>query len=203
MSRIRSAMEIALEKTESVESNPEKIQEEAMTKEGQRLISKHLFEKAVSMDELKEALDKHSGNERRYLISGMAQAVISNISLPQDETYSQRLDEIKEIVMSLTEDNEAAEHFAQLDQFFQQFLQQLQQLRSSLEQQFAPRLRQKQQQLAQQYGSMVELTPDQDPEFIETFNKHRQQMEEQYQGPLDGFKEQVKEALIAAYSASS
>lgn len=203
MSKIRSALEIALERTESVESKPEKVLEEQAMQEGQRMVSKYLFEKALTIDNLKEALEDREGKERTFLITGMANALVSNISLPQNELYSDQLDGVKHAVKELTGNDEVDDYFQQLDSFFQQYLNHLQQLRSTLEQQHAPKLKQKQQQLAQQYGQMVEITPDQDPEFMDMYNKQRQRLEEQYRGSLEDFKKQIQEMVIQAYASAS
>ena len=203
MSKIRSALEIALERTESVESNPEKVLEEQTIQEGQRMISKFLFEKALTIDNLKESLEDRTEKERTFLITGMANALVSNISLPQNDMYTDQLNGVKTAVKELTGNEEVDDYFLQLDSFFQQYLNHLQQLRSSLEQQHAPKLKQKQQQLAQQYGTMVELTPDQDPEFLDMYNKQRQRLEEQYRGSLEDFKHQIQQMIINAYSSAS
>ena len=203
MSKIRSALEIALERTESVESNPQRIEEEALTKEGQRLISKYLFEHAVSLDEIKEELSSKDDQQRGYLISGIANALTANISLPQNGAPIDHLPSIKTAIESLAPDEEISEQFDRIEQFFQQYRQQTEQLRRSLEQQYEPKLRQKQQQLSQQYGRMVELTPEQDPEFLELLSKHMKQLDEQYRSVLDEVKVQIKDHVISNYSASS
>lgn len=203
MSKIRSALEIALEKTESVESNPERIEEEKYTQEGQRLISKHLFEKAYSLDDIQKKIASAQGSRKSYLLTGIANALVSNISLPQNDLYVESLGSIKEAIESLTPCDDVKEQFAELDRFFQQYLEQTEQLQKSLEQQYAPKLRQKQQQLAKQFGAMVELTPEQDPEFIDLLSKHRQQLDDQYQQVLDNFKDQLREMIKSGHSASS
>lgn len=203
MSKIRSALEIALEKTESVESNPERIEEEKYTQEGQRLISKYLFEKAYSLDDIQEKITSAQGSRKSYLLAGIAHALVSNISLPQNDLYVESLGSIKEAIESLTPCDDVKEQFAELDRFFQQYLEQTEQLQKSLAQQYAPKLRQKQQQLAKQFGAMVELTPEQDPEFIDLLSKHRQQLDDQYQQVLDNFKDQLREMIKSGHSASS
>ncbi len=203
MSKIRSALEIALEKTESVESNPERIEEEKYTQEGQRLISKYLFEKAYSLDDIQEKITSAQGSRKSYLLAGIAHALVSNISLPQNDLYVESLGSIKEAIESLTPCDDVKEQFAELDRFFQQYLEQTEQLQKSLAQKYAPKLRQKQQQLAKQFGAMVELTPEQDPEFIDLLSKHRQQLDDQYQQVLDNFKDQLREMIKSGHSASS
>ncbi len=203
MSKIRSALEIALERTESVESNPQRIEEETLTKEGQRLVSKYLYEHALTLEEIQEELSGKQPTQRKYLISGIAHALTANISIPQSGAPIDHLPAIKTAVETLAPDDEMSEQFNRIEQFFQQYQQQTAQIRSSLEQQYEPKLRQKQQQYAQQYGRMVELTFEQDPEFLELLNKHIQQLDEQYRSVLDEVKDQIKNHIIQHYSASS
>ncbi len=203
MSKIRSALEIALEKTESVESNPERIQEELLTKKGQRMFSKYLFEKAYTLEDIQKKISSYEGKDRSYLLNGIANALVSNISLPQNDLYVEQLGEIKEAVEALTPYDDVKEQFVQLDRFFQQYLQQVGQMEDALKKQYAPKLRQKQQQMAKQYGTMVELTPEQDPEFMELLNSHQQQLDDQYRKVLDDFKKQVRTMIESGHSASS
>ncbi|MCF7944965.1 MAG: hypothetical protein K9L75_05465 [Spirochaetia bacterium] len=44
MAKIRSALEIALEKTEGVKEDPEKIRQQKLTETGKRLFSTFFFE---------------------------------------------------------------------------------------------------------------------------------------------------------------
>ncbi len=192
MSKIRSALDIALERTESVESNPEKMREEKFTQEGQRLFSKYFFEKEKTLDDIKHDLSSTDEKERIYMIRGFTHTLLANLTLPANDLYVENLGAIKEAAAHLSrEPEEVSKLFIQIDGFFQQYLQQSSQLRSSVEQQYAPKLRQKQQQLAKQFGSAVELTPDRDPEFIELLQRHQQDMDRQYQEIVEDIKEQI------------
>lgn len=196
MAKIRSALEIALEKTEGVKEDPEKIRQQKLTETGKRLFSTFFFEGQKDAEEVKADIDATDEHDRSMVLSGFISTLLSNINLPKNDLYVEEMGKVKKAAEVITiSPDELTELFQQLDRFFQQYLQQKEQLSEQLKSQYMPKLREKQQKLAQQFGSAIELTPEQDPEFMELLGKHEQQMDEQYQEVLDQIKEQIKTKL--------
>jgi len=199
MAKIRSALEIALEKTESVKEDPEKIRQQRLEERGKRLFSSYFFEGQKDTDDIAEKISSESDEDRPLVLRGYISTLLSNINLPKNELYVEELGWVKkaaEIVAVNTD--ELQEQFVQLDRFFQQYLQQKEQLKEALESRYAPKLQEKQQKLAQQFGQTVELTPEQDPEFMELLGRNVQQMDQQYQGVLEEIKDKIRSLLKTA-----
>ncbi len=198
MSKIRSALEIALERTDSVESNPEKLREEQFTQEGQRMFSRYFFEKELSVKDVKETLSSYEARERSYVMQGFVQTMLANLTLPSNDLYVESMGSIKEAAALLSsKPSEVTSLFIQIDGFFQQYLQQTEQLKNSLIQQYGPKLKQKQQQLAKQFGAVVDLTPEQDPEFLDLLHRHQQDLDHQYQTVLNDIKQKIMQLILA------
>lgn len=196
MAKIRSALEIALEKTEGVKEDPEKIRQQQLTETGKRLFSTFFFEGQKDAEEVKADIDATDEHDRSMVLSGFISTLLSNINLPKNDLYVEEMGKVKKAAEVITiSPEELTELFQQLDRFFQQYLQQKEQLSEQLKSQYMPKLREKQQKLAQQFGSAIELTPEQDPEFMEMLGKYEQQMDEKYQEVLDQIKEQIKTKL--------
>lgn len=190
MARIKSALELALERTEGVVGNREKIEADSFLKEGMKIASSLLGGETKS---LREALKDFSGKQLGWVKEGLFQTLLANIVLPLDDAYTPRLAAIEEHLPELLSDKrKATALLQQLAKFFEQYLDNRAKIREQLEQQLAPRLRQREAQLAQQVGSPVRLNPLQDPEFVKVLQKNYAALDERYQEALTGLKEELK-----------
>lgn len=197
MARIRSALEIALERTEEIQIDPEKIRKDELAKKGKGLIGSFIHGIDLTADDLSSKLAEFNEKDIPYVKACMVDTLAANLILPSDELYVERLGKIKaaaEIIFSVPKET-IQEMFIQIDGFFQQFLQDREQLTEMVTQQFLPKLRQKQEQLSRQYGQVVELRPEQDPEFMEYLDKNFKSLEAKYQAALNNLKEQFKTFL--------
>ncbi len=199
MARIKSALELALERTEGVVGDKEKIEEEAVVKEGKKLASSILNGAAEGEARgLREALKGYTGKQLGWVKDGVFQTLLANVVLPLDDSYAPRLQTIEGTLPELVADKKKASMLLQqLAKFFQQYLDNRKAVREQLEQQFAPRLRQREAQLSQQVGSKVRLNPLQDPEFASALQKNYAALEERYQEALTGLKEELKRMFDA------
>jgi len=210
MARIRSALEIALERTESVAGDPEKIRNSELIKTGKRLMGTFLFEHDSTAESLAEKLNAIPEADRTLVRKHMIETLMLNISLPQDELYVMALGKLKsasELLAPNTEINtEVAEEtvpesnpvtqlFIQLDQLYLQYLQSREQLLEMAKQQYAPHLKQKEEQMSQQMGKPVNLQPEQDPEFIKFLEANYQKLEEKFQEAIQGLRDQLRTLL--------
>lgn len=194
---IKSALEIALERTAGIKSDKGKLEEHDLLQKGKRIASKflHPVEDEEKID-LQAELKKYSGKQLSLIRKGIFDVIMSNLTLPNDEVDEKIMNRLEEALDILTGNKrQIASVFQQLDQFFSQYLSNKQQIRSSLEQQFEPRLRQKEQALAQKFGQEVRLEALQDPEFAEHLKKNYAELDRQYQEALDQMKEQLRQML--------
>jgi len=194
MTHIKSALEIALERTEGVTGNREKLAEDNLIKEGKRIASSFLniAEDTTEVD-IKQKLKSYSGKELTWVKEGLFQALVANIVLPLDDTYRGKLLVIGRGLPEIVPDKKRLGLiFDQLGQFFDQYLENKKGMRTQLEQQFAPRLRQREAQLAKQVGQQVRLTPMQDPEFVSLLQRNMAQLDERYSASLTELKEELR-----------
>ena len=82
MAEIKSALEIALERTQDVEANKEALEANTFMTEGKKAVSKFLSEENVDLKKLLEGLDK---KHLRHIKEGALQALLANLKLPLDE----------------------------------------------------------------------------------------------------------------------
>jgi hypothetical protein len=198
MARIRSALEIVLEKTESVVGDPEKIRKSELEKTGKRLMGTYLFDIDADIDSLKKQYETVPEADRSIVREQMVETLLNNISLPQDDLYVQALGKVKKAAEFLSESSEEiTELFVQIDQMYQQYLQSRDQLLDMAKQQYEPHLKRKQQQMSQQMGRQVTLQAEQDPDFIKFLESNYKHLEESFQEGVEEIRKSLRELITA------
>ena len=85
--------------------------------------------------------------------------------------------------------------FQQVSQFFEQYMQAREQIEAGVKEQYEPKLREKERMLEQQMGAKVQLTHEQDQEFLALLSKNYSRLDEQYNQALGQVKDQLKQML--------
>jgi hypothetical protein len=197
MGDIKSALELALERTADIQSDRTKLHEHEALQKGKRLASKFLHPEPDSEEEqvdLKEELKGVKKEDIKLVRQGVFDVILSNITLPHEEIKEDLLGRAAKGLEILLNNRKQIDYvFKQLKEFFSQYLQNKEQIRQNLEQQFAPRLRQKEEALKEKFGSSVELDPAADPEFAEYLKQNYAELDKQYLEALNQLKEQLKQ----------
>lgn len=178
MGKIKSALELAMEKTADMKIDKEKLKQKELNKKGQILASSIL--NGNEKDGVSK-LKSYSSEDKKYIIEGFVETLLSNIRLPLYINSDNKL-EILEKTFAMISDKKEIYNlvFTQLQQLFGKFIEDIQNLSEGLKQQYMPVLMQKQQQMMQQTGQNIQLEPEQDPEFMELLSRHRKELEAQY-----------------------
>ncbi len=199
MAIIKSAWELALEKTASLEVDPVKIQRDQKIKEGRQIAANFLMDIDVSAEDTKKRYDAYPKEEKQIVREGMALTLLSNLALPRTSQFKESFPQLLALGSIIAEDDEQITSLlSQVEGFFTQYLTNQEDLIERMKQQFGPHLEQKQAQMRQQYGPNFVLRPEQDPEFMKLLEQNLAQLDEQYNGILDQAKDQIKELLKIA-----
>jgi len=186
---IKSALELALEKTKNVKSDPKTVEAHEHRNLGKRLATRLQEE---SDFDLKKELKQYSAERRAWVEEGFFQVVLAAISLPTAEEEFERLNTLRDgLTVVLGKGKDLDYLFQQVHGLFKQYLDNRQQLIEQIRSQYAQRMRQREQELSRQYGSQVQMDPASDPEFSKTLQDNLGRLQEQYQGVL----EQVRDEL--------
>jgi len=196
MSEIKSALELALEKTADVKSDKSKVEAHESRQTGMRLAGKYLDDPGVDVAREIKQLDR---SRRAAAKEGFYQVMLSHLALPGQESDVQRLKVVQQGLEAVVRDRHSVSGLMdQVIQYLQQYLDTKNQLTERLREQFEPRLRQKEQQIAQQTGQRVRLDPANDPEFAEALNQNLQRLRSQYGQVVDQAKEQIDQLFAAS-----
>ena len=194
MGRIKSALEIALERTESVKTDKASIGLFELKQEGKRLANAFLADPSKNLeDEIKKhSKDKPDSQEAaESLKQGVFDVLIPQISLPVTAEDMQRIEAVGKGLRILISDSRFAAMYKQLIQVLSRYLEESAQYEQIMRQQYAPKLRQKEEELSRRIGREVRLDPFQDPEFVAIYNQNLNALKSNYQAAVDQVREEA------------
>ena len=194
MGRIKSAWEIALEKTESIEVDANKIRHNANIDAIRRKAGAYLLSEEDTEENTKSELMKYSQED---LKEALGQTIINSLSLPQTEMGESKKPQRLSFLLSiaLPGNTEVANFLSDVMNHMAQYPKHREQMMEQLKSQFEPMLRDKEERMRAQYGEAPHLTFENDKECREMANKYLERLQDQYQKTLDDAKEQLKEVF--------
>lgn len=186
MSQIKSALEIALERTADIKSNASVGKKRELNNCGKKIASDFLSDNDLTA--FKKAFGGYKHEEKDFVLEGALKLFMARIQLPADETEKQKVMLIGQGLEMLLPHKNMTALFQSVDQVFSRYLEAQQQVEAALTQQFVPKLRQKQQELEKRFGQQIELSPSQDPEFAQALSRNLDALKEQYLPSVDEIK---------------
>jgi hypothetical protein len=194
MGRIKSALEIAMERTESVKGDKASINSYEAKQRGKKLANQYLGGEFPSIEgEFKKASAKE---ERDALKQGCFEILVSQITLPAAPDDMKRLEAIGKGLGVIIEDKRFSMLYQQLMQALAQYMQEAAQYEEAIKRQYAPKLRQKEEELSRRLGQPIKLDPFQDPEFIAFYNQNMNALKANYESIIEEVQGQIKEMSL-------
>jgi len=193
MAQIRSALELALEKTKDLKVDDAVIEAAELRQEGKRSAGRYL-EDPTQMD-LGKKLESLPKEKRQYVKTGMHEILASQIQLPVGDHSIEKLATIASgygaiagsagLVAGAVGEKRIQSLFQQLDAFMRKYLEDMKNVDQVIRKQWAPKLREKERAMAARLGPDFRLDPMQDPEFAAFYKQNVGAVREQYQAALD------------------
>lgn len=193
MGKIKSALEIALERTESVKSDKGSIGQFEAKQKGKKLANEFL---EGIIKSLEEEIKKTSKDERTSLKQGIFDVLISQITLPLVKEDMKRIEDAGQGLYTVIGTKRFGEMVKQLNQILAQYLDEANKYEEAIKRQYAPKLRQKEEELTRRLGRQIKLDPFQDPEFTAFYNQNMNTLKENYIAAVD----QIKEEAVRLFS---
>ena len=188
MGRIKSALEIALERTESVKTDKASAGQFDAKQQGKRLANAFLADQSKNLeDELKKCPE----DQRESLKQGIFDVLSPQITLPVTAEDIPRIEAVGKGLHFLIKDSRFASMYKQFIQLLSRYLDEAAQFEQAVRQQYAPKLRQKEEELSRRMGREVRLDPFQDPEFITFFNQNLNALKSNYQTAADQVRDEA------------
>jgi len=195
MAEIKSALELALARTEGMEVDKDKLRAKEQKINGRRAALSFL-DGNTDIKEFGKTCKKEKGDARAAFTAGAAGSFMSFVKLPADTNYKPQFIKAAEGLAALSDHHdEIKQMFEQLNQFFDQFLENREQLEKQLLTQFQPVLKQKEEALYAQTGSRISINPMDDADFQKAYSQNMGNLSKNYLEALEQAKEQLKDFL--------
>jgi hypothetical protein len=192
MGRIKSALEIALERTETVKTDKASIGLYEAKQQGKRLANAFLAGKAADPSQkLEDELKKHPGEQQESLKQGIFDVLLPQIALPAVAEDLQRIETVGKGLRVLITDGRFAAMFKEFLQVLNHYFGEATHYEQAIRQQYAPKLRQKEEELSRRMGREVRLDPFQDPEFVAFYNQNLNALKANYQTAVDQMRNET------------
>ncbi|MDR2245676.1 MAG: hypothetical protein LBE17_03215 [Treponema sp.] len=187
MGRIKTALEIALERTESVKGDKTGIEQFEARQQGKRLANEFL----AGTGSLEEGIKKCPKDQKAALKQGIFDVLNAQITLPAAGEDEKRLETAGKGLQTIIGDHRFAVLYKQFIQAMSRYLDEAAQYEEAIKRQYAPKLRQKEEELARRIGRQVRIDPFQDPAFVAFYNQNMSALKANYQGMADQIREQA------------
>jgi hypothetical protein len=189
MGRIKSALEIALERTESVRGDKSSVDQFEARRRGKRLANEFLEDpKGVSLGDV---VKKSPKDQQRALKQGIFDVLSAQITLPSAPEDEKRIEAVGKGLEIIINNSRFNALFRQLVQVLAQYREEAAQYEEAIKRQYAPKLRQKEEELSRRLGRQVQLDPFQDPEFVAFYNQNLNALKGNYEAAIAQVREQA------------
>ncbi len=193
MAKLKSALELALEKTSSITVDKKKIEENKYLRQGKIAISKLLRDPEYLINNSFKDVNK---KQKRWMRQGMINVLMSNFVLPKDKESLTNIKKVEDAFYKVISNIKYLETiFSQLKSFFEEYLQEVEHVKDLIEKQYAPHLKQKEDELSKKLGKAIKIDPAQDPEYVSIVRNNISQIENKYQSILSKAKKDLLDAL--------
>ena len=194
MGKIKSAWEIALEKTEGITIDKEKMKYQSDVEKARKAAGSYML--ADKADD-EAFINNLKDIDPKAMKEGLLMTADANISLPEsEEGNEERFRRIKTIIAIASDNNSNALALAdELIGFLNQYPLHRKDLVEKMKAQYKPILDEKSEKLSKQYGQEVHLSYESDKEFMEAASKNLERLENQYQQTVRNAKAQLKQMI--------
>jgi hypothetical protein len=194
MGKIKSALEIALERTESIKTDKASVGLFEARQQGKRLANDYLSNPSTSLE---GEINKIPKDQRESLKQGIFDVLAPQINLPNTADDLPRIEAAGKGLCLLINEKSPKEGgrfngmIKQLVQLLSNYLNEAAQFDQAIRQQYAPKLRQKEEELSRRMGREIRIDPFQDPEFVNFYNQNFNALKANYQAPVDQVREEA------------
>lgn len=194
MGKIKSAWEIALEKTEGITIDKENMKYQSDVEKARKAAGSYML--ADKADD-EAFINNLKDIDPKAVKEGLLMTADANISLPEsEEGNEERFKRIKTIIAIASDNNSNALALTdELIGFLNQYPLHRKDLVEKMKAQYKPILDEKSEKLSKQYGQDIHLTYENDKEFMEAASKNLERLENQYQQTVRNAKAQLKQMI--------
>ena len=188
MGKIRSAWEIALEKTQDISVDKEKFKALEELENARKAIGTYLNDDDRKEEDLETVLKETPEDTKK---EALRKAILGSISLNISPDDSEIWNKLKYLASLAADNPEIPAFIDQIAAYVKQYPEHRKALVEKLKAQFTPMLEEKEQELSRKYGQEVHLSLDNDKEFIQIATQNLKQLDKQYDAAIQNAKEEL------------
>jgi len=197
MSKIKSALELAMEKTKDIVVDKDELRRKNLLKTGKEGFAQVISKPETPCEKIcQEFFSKEKKEDLPLIKEGFLEGILSQFSLAGG-LYGEKVNPRIVEAASFLFQSDLSELFGQLDQMFSQYQEEAGNLKDQLLEQIRPKLEAKARALAQQTGQSPERIMEQDPEFQRAFGHHLGQLKDHYENSILQLKDYLRAQLKA------
>jgi hypothetical protein len=189
MGRIKSAVEIALERTGDIKGDRGAIEQFEAKQRAKKTANDFLEGRETSLEEF---IKKTPLDQRKSFREGLLDVFLAQVTLPPEEKDLKKIETAGRGLQAIIRDSKFNNLFRQFLQILRRYVEEGRQYEEAIIHQYAPRLKQKEEELARRLGTPVKLNPFQDPEFVAFFNQHMNTLKAKYEGSVIHVREEAE-----------
>jgi hypothetical protein len=189
---IKSALEIAMERTKDLKVDPAALAANEARLEGKKLAGEYLANtEEVDFAKRLAAVPK---DRRSHAREGAFEVFAARLQLPltaavdPDTSLEPVASGLKALNTAPFGEKRIQDLFTQLTGFLKQYLDDAKKVDEAIRKQYAPRLKMKEQEMSARMGRPIRIDPMTDPDFAAFYKQNVGQMKLQYQDALDKAK---------------
>ncbi len=194
MAFIKSALELAMEKSEGLTVDKEELRRKEIATAGKAACAQALAGAEESWEPVLKTQEKAlSKADFSVWCLGAADTLLARIQLMDFGPAS----EMTRVMTFLDElgRKKASARLQKMAQLVGQFQQELKQLKEAIAQQIGPAIKQRAQQLAQQTGANPQFILEKDPTYLKVLNENLEPMRAEYSQALEQLKAEFRSGL--------
>ncbi|HBT46416.1 MAG TPA: hypothetical protein DEA73_00825 [Peptococcaceae bacterium] len=190
MEKIKTALEIALERAAAVKVDPEKLLEIENVSQGKVLGARFLSDQGLN---LKEELLKIRPEARPYVLKGLEETFLNNLRLPRDGDTMNTNRRCMDGLLQIKKNRSLLKQvFKEIEMLFQYYARSLEQAYLNLKEEFAVKVAQGVRAMNLSMGGRTGINVEHMPEFQEEWFRVRDQLASQYDRVLEEKREQIR-----------
>jgi len=200
MDEIKSALEIALEKAKGISVSEKEIEKDAALEQGKKLAGEYLKNPKFNLSA--KLTNPPAGGikdkNRSYILEGAVSVFLKNIVLPEDkERKKENLRAMEGLYLLKKEKDKLQTFFAQIDQFFDDYIEQRKQVYEHLRRKYESLLRQNEQiknleEQMKKQGVKLKIAVEQNPQFQQEWRAILNQLDHDYGTHLESIKKELE-----------
>jgi hypothetical protein len=191
--KIKTALEIALEKASKISIPEEELERDKCIEEG-KLIAARYLQRKIKKTNLKEEVEKFEKSFQVYVKEGIQSIFLLNITLPDNEGAKKEIRYILEGMVMLKQNVQPAlQVCSEIEELLTEYLRVKSESYRALKHRFSLQLRETQKMLEEQTGLKIKIDVERQPEFQKLWSETIAQINEEFEQQLRELKAQLKD----------